>query len=154
MTALQKIIHAQVTKGQISITEKTRGEKGAWHLRGGEQGKRLQPPEPKIKATKWPFRTAGPHRSSPRTHQPGVWGARGARGTPGGQVIGPGASALPGPPGRLSLQRHGGHEDTREEECSNPKWSPGHPATCKRPSCPAPSPPSPARYRSHVLPQL
>lgn len=96
MTALQKIIHAQVTKGQISITEKTRGEKGAWHLRGGEQGKRLQPPEPKIKATKWPFRTAGPHRSSPRTHQPGVWGARGARGTPGGQVTGPGASACQG----------------------------------------------------------
>lgn len=27
MTTLQKIIHAQVTKGQISITEKTGGEK-------------------------------------------------------------------------------------------------------------------------------
>lgn len=37
MTTLQKIIHAQVTKGQISITEKTGGEKGAWSLQGGER---------------------------------------------------------------------------------------------------------------------
>ena len=36
MTTLQKIIHAQVTKGQISITEKNGGRKGAWHLQRGE----------------------------------------------------------------------------------------------------------------------
>lgn len=60
MTALQKIIHAQVTKGQISITEKTRGGKGTWHLQGGEQGARLRCPEPKIKATKWPFQNSWP----------------------------------------------------------------------------------------------
>lgn len=111
-------------------------------------------PRTKIKATKWPFRNSRP---SP------LLAADTPAGGVGGQVsaghswrAGDRARGirLPGPPGRLSLQRHGGHEDTREEECSNPKWSPGHPATCKRPSCPAPSPPSPARYRSHVLPQL
>lgn len=46
MTTLQKIIHARVTKGQISISGKKKkgGEKGTWHLQG-EQYKRLQHPD-------------------------------------------------------------------------------------------------------------
>lgn len=45
MTTLQKIIHAQITKGQISISGKKKKKRGRkWYLQG-EQYKRLQHPD-------------------------------------------------------------------------------------------------------------
>lgn len=60
MTALQKIIHAQVTKGQISITEKTRGEKRLAPPRRRRTGRASRSPEPKIEAPKRPFGRSWP----------------------------------------------------------------------------------------------
>lgn len=60
MTALQKIIHAQVTKGQISITEKTRGEKRLAPPRRRRTGRVSRSPEPKIEAPKRPFGRSWP----------------------------------------------------------------------------------------------
>lgn len=121
MTTLQKIIHAQVTKGQISITEKTGGEKGAWYLQGGERYQRRQcpPAGQRWRALQEARRLGGRLRAAvpPFPDGCGAGGARGCCLGPGGQVWGPCGSALLGPLGKLtpSQARTNGVPKEREQ---------------------------------------